>query len=176
MSELRKANTDATYFLTLTTVGWIDVFTRRLYADELIENLKYCQQHKGLELFAFVIMPSHLHLVARSREGKLSQLIHDFKSYTAKRIIQLIEHNQQESRKDWLLHLFQYHAKLQKQNAQYQFWQKTTHPIELFSDPVIQQKIDYIHNNPVEAGIVDEEQHYVYSSAYPLSPLKVLEV
>ena len=175
MAELRKANTDGTYFLTLTTVGWVDVFTRRLYADELLDSLKYCQQNKGLELFAFVVMPSHLHLIARSRQGRLSDVIRDFKSYTAKKIISLIENNIQESRRDWLLHLFGYQAQYQKQNSHYQFWQKTSHPIELFTTPLIQQKVDYIHRNPVEAGIVDEEQHYVYSSAYPLSTLKVLE-
>lgn len=175
MSELRKSNTDATYFLTLTTVGWIDIFTRRLYADEIIESLQYCQQHKGMDIFAYVIMPSYIHLIARRTEGNLNDVIRDFKSFTAKRILTLVENNPQESRRDWLLFLYKYYAKKQKQNSLYQFWQKTTHPIELFTADVLQQKIDYIHHNPVDAGIVDEEQHYVYSSANPLSPLKVME-
>ena len=176
MSESRKANTDATYFLTLTTVGWIDIFTRRLYADEIIESLLYCQSHKGLEIFAYVIMPSHIHLVARRKAGVLNEVIRDLKSFTAKRILELIKNNPQESRKDWLFYLFKFYAKKQQQNTLFQFWQKTTHPIELFTAGVIQQKIDYIHYNPVEAGIVAEESFYIYSSANPLSPLKVLEV
>jgi putative transposase len=176
MSELRKANTDAPYFLSLSVVGWIDVFTRSTYADELITNLNYCQSNKGLEVYAYVIMPSHLHLIARRNEGSLNELMREFKSYMAKRILHLIENNPQESRKIWLLYLFRYYARHQKQNAHYQFWQKTSHPIALFSPAVLQQMMDYIHQNPVEAGIVDEAQHYVYSSANPGSPLKVLDV
>ncbi len=175
MSELRKAQNNATYFLTLTTVGWIDVFNRQEYINELINNLKFCQDNKGLELFAYVIMSSHIHLVARREGGKLNELLRDFKSFTAKRIIQLVEDNNKESRKEWMLHLFKYYAKYQKQNTKYQFWQKTNHPIELFSAKVIQQKIDYIHQNPVETGIVNEAQNYIYSSANPFSEIKTID-
>ncbi len=87
MSELRKSNTDYSYFITFTIVGWIDVFTRRDYCDIVIKNLKYCQEHKGMELYAYVIMPSHIHLIARNKDGKLNEIIRDFKSVTAKEII-----------------------------------------------------------------------------------------
>jgi putative transposase len=66
MSELRKANTDYCYFITFTVVGWIDVFTRSRYSDVILESLAYCQENKGLEVFEFVIMPSHVHLIVRS--------------------------------------------------------------------------------------------------------------
>lgn len=78
MSELRKANTDLAYFLTLTVVGWIDIFTRNRYNEIIINSLKYCQFNKGLDIFAYVIMPSHLHLVARNLEEKLNMVIRDF--------------------------------------------------------------------------------------------------
>ena len=87
----------------------------------------------------------------------------------------LIEDNDRESRREWMLHLFKYYAKYQKQNTKYQFWQKTNHPIELFSSKVIQQKIDYIHQNPVEAGIVNEPQNFIFSSANPFSEIRTID-
>jgi putative transposase len=174
MSEIRKANTDATYFITLSVVGWIDVFTRRDYADELIKNLQYCQRHKDLVVFAYVIMPSHLHLVCRREKGLLSELLRDFKSYTAKQILQAIQDNPQESRKEWMLYLFKYYANIRAQHAVYMFWQKTNHPVEVSSPAMVEQKIHYIHMNPVTAGMVHEPQEYVFSSANPFSPLRVV--
>lgn len=83
MSELRKANYDAVFFVTLTVVSWVDVFTRKQYCEEIIKNIQYCQQHKGLELYAYVIMSNHIHWLAGQKEGKLNYLLRDFKSYTA---------------------------------------------------------------------------------------------
>ena len=174
MSELRKANTDLAYFLTLTVVGWIDIFTRNRYNEIIINSLKYCQFNKGLDIFAYVIMPSHLHLVARNLEEKLNMVIRDFKRHTANQIIRTVESETGESRKDWLLHLFKYHAKYKKQNTKYQFWQKTNHPIELKTSAVIDQKIEYIHNNPVKAGLVLKPECWQYSSANQLNNIDVL--
>lgn len=57
MSDLLKANIeDAPYFITLTTVGWVDVFTRQTYCQEMVKNLQFCQQNRGLEVYAYVIM------------------------------------------------------------------------------------------------------------------------
>ncbi|MEQ8628041.1 transposase [Ekhidna sp.] len=174
MSELRKANTDATYFLTFTVVGWIDVFTRSRYCDIIIDSLKFCSENKGLDVFSYVIMPSHIHMLARHEEGKLNEIIRDFKSYTAKEIIRTIDQEQGESRMEWLLEMFREYASTQKQNKVYQFWQKTSHPIEMLSSEMIDQKQEYIHNNPVAAGLVNDPESWVYSSANVMSPLKVL--
>jgi REP element-mobilizing transposase RayT len=78
MSEKYKTYPGGLFFVTLTVVGWIDVFTRREYADEIIKNLNYCIQHKGLKIYAFCIMPSHIHMVVYS-EGSLSDILRDFK-------------------------------------------------------------------------------------------------
>lgn len=177
MSELRKANIpSATYFITLTVVGWIDVFTRKEYADEIVKNLKFCQEKKDLEIFAYVIMPSHIHLVCRRNIGLLSELLRDFKSFTAKQLLKLIAENPQESRKEWLRYMFKFFANRHAQNSEFMFWQKTNHPTELFSADIIEQKVDYIHNNPVIAGIVTEPNFYQYSSACLVSPLKVSSI
>ena len=101
MSEKRKANTEYPYFLTFTVVGWIDVFTRHQYCEIILESLEFCRKHKQLEVFAFVIMSNHIHLITRQQDGKLNEVIRDFKSFTAKKIINEIETNPQESRKDW---------------------------------------------------------------------------
>jgi putative transposase len=176
MLELRKAITDLAYFLTFTTVGWIDVFTRKELADILIEKLKTAQTNHHVAIYSYVIMPSHLHLIAQKKDGSLlSDWIRDFKSTAAKDIVKAIKIENYESRKSWLDYLFKYFAKFSKQNAVYMFWQKTNNPIEVYSPDVFYQKMDYIHNNPVVANIVTDPSYYYYSSANPLSPLIVDE-
>jgi REP element-mobilizing transposase RayT len=172
MSELRKANTDHAYFLTFTVVGWIDVFTRKELADIIIEKLKIAQKDHAVLIYAYVIMPSHIHLIAqKSNHDLLSEWIGNFKSLTAKEIIKAINTESYESRRSWLDYLFKFFAKFQRQNPGYMFWQKTNHPIEVYSTDVFNQKMDYIHNNPVIANIVTDPSYYFYSSANPLSPL-----
>ena len=176
MSEYRKTYPGGLFFVTLSVVGWIDVFERECYKEILADNLIHCQKNEGLELFAYVIMSSHLHMIASRGDDDLGELLGRFKSYTAKKILKLIEENPEESRKDWLLHLFRYFAKHKKQYDNYHFWQYTNHPVELFTAEVIDQKVDYIHQNPVSAGIVTEPQFYKWSSACPDSPVRVLEL
>ena len=121
-------------------------------------------------------MSSHIHLIAQKKDHKLlSEWIRDFKSMTAKEIIKAIQTQDYESRRSWLEHLFKYFAKFTKQNALHMFWQKTIHPIEIYSPEVFDQKMDYIHNNPVVANIVTDPSYYYYSSANPNSPLVVDE-
>ncbi|PSR55413.1 transposase [Adhaeribacter arboris] len=174
MSRAYKTYEGGLFFVTLTVVGWIDVFIRREYCDCLIQNLKYCQEKKGLQLYAYCIMSSHVHLIAAAKIGTLSDILRDFKSYTAKQLLQLIQDNPQESRKEWLLYLFQHFARKNNHNIEFQFWQHHNHPIDLSSNELIEQKLSYIHQNPVNAGLVNEAQDYFYSSANLLSPLKML--
>ncbi|MBX7206622.1 MAG: transposase [Bacteroidia bacterium] len=166
MSEYRKTTANELFYVTLTTVGWIDVFSRDNYKQLLVENLRYCQQHEGLEIYAYVIMSNHLHLIAASRNKELSQLLGRFKGHTAKKIISMIESDTYESRREWLLYLFAWFAKGNKQYGKYHFWQYTNHPTLLYSQEVIMQKLNYIHQNPVRAGLVTEPEHYLYSSAH----------
>ncbi|WP_258100010.1 REP-associated tyrosine transposase [Marinoscillum pacificum] len=175
MSELRKANTDHAYFLTFTIVGWIDLFTRKECCDIVIDSLQYCQKNKNLEIYAYVIMPSHIHMVARRTEGLMSDLIRDFKSHTAKQLLTIVHNSNVESRSEWLLHMFRFHAKFKKQNKEFQVWQKTSHPTELFSNHIIDQKINYVEMNPVMAKIVTSPESYVYSSANPESIIEVIQ-
>jgi len=176
MSELRKANTSSPYFITMTVVKWIDVFTRKELAQIVIDNLNYCSENKGLIIYEYVIMPSHIHMICQAEEDKkLSDILRDFKSFTAKQIYKEIEKNSYESRKDWLIHLFQFEAKFKKQHKLFQFWQKTNHPTELDYNQIFDQKAEYIRQNPVKAKLVNAPENYIYSSANPDSPVKFQE-
>lgn len=159
-------NPEGLYFISFATVGWIDVFTRRTYKETLIESIEYCQNNKGLELYAWCIMSNHVHMIVKAADGfVLPDIIRDFKKYTSKAIIKQIEENPEESRKEWMLAIFNNSGKFNSNNKEYQFWQQHNKPIEIYSAHVIAQKLDYIHDNPVEAGIVERAEHYLYSSA-----------
>lgn len=159
-------NPDGCYFISFAVVEWIDVFTRKEYKELLVKNLEYCQRNKGLELFAWCIMSNHVHLIARAKEGILLQdIIRDFKKYTSKLMVKAIEANQHESRKDWMLDIFSKAGQQNKANQDFQFWRQDNHPIEVWSEDVILQKLIYLHNNPVVEGIVDKAEEYIYSSA-----------
>jgi len=152
------------YFITTTVVGWIDAFTRKELAHVIIESLQYCQREKGLIIYAWCLMPSHLHMIVSAKEGKnLSDIMRDLKKFTSKRIIKTIKEIN-ESR-EWLLNRFAFAAKINTKTEDYKFWQDGFHPIALYSNEFKDQKLDYIHNNPVESGIVSEPEHYNYSSA-----------
>ena len=111
-------------------------------------------------------MSNHIHLIAHARAAfRLSDVLRDFKKFTAKQIIQMVIQNPQESRAEWMLRLFKYHAKYKSDHETYQFWQKDNHPVELKSPKWINQKLNYIHLNPVRNGLVESPEHYLYSSA-----------
>ncbi len=94
MSEKYKIFLGGLYFVTMTVVGWMDVFTQAVYCDEIIANLNYCIENKGLKIYAFVIMPSHTHLIVKvENDGNLYEVLRDFKSHTSKKIIGMIEEN-----------------------------------------------------------------------------------
>jgi len=165
-TRFKFQNPEGVYFISFATVGWTDVFTRLAYKDIFVESLRHCQQHKGLELFGWCLMTNHAHLLARAKEGhRLNDIIRDLKKYTSKQIIRAIQENPQESRKEWLLSMFGNAGSHNPNNSRYQFWRQDNHPIECFTAEVTQQKLDYIHNNPVAEGIVQYPEPYIYSSA-----------
>lgn len=159
-------NPKGVYFVSFAVVDWIDVFTRNEYKDILIESLDFCQREKGMEIFAWCIMTNHVHLVFRSIKGEKPELLlGDFKRFTSKAVVSAIKESPVESRKEWLLDRFRQKGAESSNVTNNQFWQHNNKPIELWSNKVIFEKISYIHNNPVEAGLVFYPQDYVYSSA-----------
>jgi putative transposase len=181
-TRYRFGDSEKPHFITSSVVKWIDVFSREAYTEIVAESLKFCIEKKGLQLHEWVIMSNHIHLIASADEEKqLADVMRDMKKFTSQRIIAAIEANLQESRRDWLLWMFKRAGALNKNNETYQFWQQDNHPIELSTNEMIHQRLDYLHNNPVKAGYVWEPQHYKYSSAIDyytdekgLLPLKLL--
>ena len=164
MSNYRIWQQHGLNYVTLTVVGWADVFTRQRYRDIVIESLRFCQQQKGLHIVGYVLMSNHLHMIVHTEGYELSNVLRDFKKFTANQILKSIQ-TEPESRREWLLNLLKWYAQENSDNTHYQFWQQGNHPIALWTLEVIWQKLTYIHLNPVRAGIVAESQHYVYSSA-----------
>ncbi|WP_028296677.1 REP-associated tyrosine transposase [Olivibacter sitiensis] len=159
-------NQFAVHFITFAVVEWVDVFTRKLYVDILVENLKYCQKKKGLNIHAWCIMPNHVHLIASSKAPfRLSDILRDFKKFTANKIIEAIQMNTNESRRNWMLWIFESNGKRNNRNEHYQFWQQGNHPIECHDMEILGTRMKYLHQNPVRAGIVRSEEDYLYSSA-----------
>ena len=166
MSDKYKVwDNEKAYFLTLTVVGWIDVFTRKNHKLALIKSLEYCQKEKGLVLFGYCVMPSHIHLIARS-EGNytLSDILRDFKKHTSKELIKQIL-NEPESRREWMLEYFKNAGDNLKGIKDYKFWKDGNHAELISSNKFFNEKLDYIHNNPVKELFVERPEDYLFSSA-----------
>lgn len=167
MQQGQKQNlkSDKAYYITMTVVGWLDVFTRKNHRDVLIESLKYCQKEKGLIIYAYVIMSNHIHMIVQTSEPhQIKDTIRDFKKFTSKKILFQIQ-NEPESRREWMLKIFEDEAEHSKKHKTYKFWQVGNHAIEVFTEKFIWGKINYIHENPVRAGLVKQQWDWVYSSA-----------
>jgi REP element-mobilizing transposase RayT len=159
-------NPKGLYFVSFAVVEWLEVFSRNEYKDILVESLSYCQKNKGMEIIAWCIMTNHVHLVFRSiTDLHPSSLLGDFKRFTSKATVKAIQENPSESRKEFLLEQFKKAASKSSNVDKFQFWRHDNKPIELWSNKVIQQKINYVHNNPVKAGLVNCPEDYLYSSA-----------
>jgi REP element-mobilizing transposase RayT len=146
MSDKYKIwDNEKAYFLTLTVVGWIDVFTRKNHKLTIIDSLKYCQKEKGLVIFGYCLMSSHLHLLARA-EGNfnLSEILRDFKKFTSKAIINQII-NEPESIRDWMIEYFGQAGANLKGITNYKFWQDGNHAEMITSNKFFDEKLDYIH-------------------------------
>ncbi|MEN6450897.1 MAG: transposase [Thermoguttaceae bacterium] len=147
------------HFLTCTVVGWLPVFTRRETVEIILDSRRFLQQNGRLILYGYVILENHLHLIASADE--LARQIAEFKSFTARAIIELLE-----ARKVGLIlrQLERLKAK-HKDDRTHQFWQEGSHPQQIDCDEMVWQKLEYIHNNPVVRGYVDDPLHWRYSSA-----------
>src|SRR6185369_14258992 len=112
MSEKYKINNPkGIYFFTMTVVDWVDVFTRKDYAETILDSIRYCQKEKGLVVHAYVIMPSHVHMIASTKDGQdLSPIIRDMKKFTSTSIVKQIQEIN-ESRREWMLYRFAFAAK-----------------------------------------------------------------
>ncbi len=158
-SRYHFAEPDLPHFLTCTVVEWLPVFTRPEAAQILFDTWAYQQAHDGLRLYGFVVLENHLHAVAQAPE--LPDCWARFKSYTARQIIDLLEARHAEP----LLERMQFALKARRADRSHQFWQEGSHPQCIQGEEMLRQKLDYIHQNPVKRGFVDEPEHWRWSSA-----------
>lgn len=157
------------YFVSFATVNWIDLFIRPEYSEILIESLRYCQKEKGLEIYAWCIMPSHLHLIIGTNDKPMQDILRDFKSYTSRNLKEEIINHPSESRKEWILWMMKRSGEKNGNNKGWQLWQQNNQPIELSNNDMLDTRLNYLHQNPVVAGFVTEPEHWKYSSAIDYS-------
>jgi putative transposase len=158
-------NTDQLYFVTPTIVEWVDIFTRDIYRDIIVESLKFCMAKKDLQLYAWVIMTNHLHLIISSRGNKLENIMRDFKRHTSEKIHEVLKNNITESRKKWMLDIFEKAGKENSNNINFQLWQQHNQPYFLDTYKKLNHRLQYLHLNPVRAGFTDVPEGWKYSSA-----------
>lgn len=149
----------------MTIVEWVDVFSRKEQRDIIINSLRHCIRTKGLNVYAYCVMTNHVHLIVNCNEPfQLKDTIRDFKKFTSKAIISEII-NGNESRRDWLLNIFEKEGAADPKNKTYKVWKTGNHAIELYSEKFTWEKVNYIHQNPVKASFVSNPEDWIYSSA-----------
>jgi len=158
------SDTHYAYFVTCTIVDWLPVLVHDAYRQIVLDSLAYLREHKQTQLNAYVVMPTHLHAVLWPQEDvNLSDVLRDFKRFTSRSIAK--EATRQGDRQ--FLDAFaaaRQHGRAQDE-SQYQVWQEGSHPEAIYTPDFAYQKINYIHANPVRAGLVAAPEDWPYSSA-----------
>ncbi len=147
------------HFLTCTIVNWLPLFSNPHHVQIVFDSLRFLQQHNRIELYAYIVMENHLHLIASSED--LAGEVAKFKSFTARSIIDHLL----EIKAVTILKNLAFYKAPHKTDRDYQFWQEGSHPQMIQNEPMMRQKIEYIHNNPIRRGYVDQAEHWRYSSA-----------
>lgn len=163
MKRYRIVTSETTfYYSTCTIIYWIPLFQSESYFKIIIESLKYCQRNKGLILHGYIIMPTHLHLITSHHQNeKFSNIMRDFKHFTSSQIITTL----QDDNKLYYLSIVEKAAQKRTINQHYKVWKDEYHPIALKSGKWFNQKLHYMHANPVRKGFVDKPEAWKYSSA-----------
>ncbi len=158
-SRYKIFETQHPYFLTLTINNWIPVFTRPITTDIIFDSLEYRQKQGDFTVYAYVILENHIHLIAQS--SHLNREIAAFKSYTARQIIDTLK----TQHSNHVLKQLAFHKKAHKRDREYQLWEEGSHPKQIQNREMMEQKVNYIHHNPVKRGYIDKAEHWRYSSA-----------
>lgn len=151
IKRVSKKLNDVMHFVTMTVRNWHKVFNEKEWKI-LADSLDYCQKNKGLKIYAYVLMFNHMHMIIQAPD--VSGTIRDFKSHTAKKLLKDIKENNPELLKHFL-----------RKNDEYEFWKRGNYPEIIETDWFLNQKIDYIHYNPVEKGYVKYPEEWKWSSA-----------
>jgi REP element-mobilizing transposase RayT len=158
-SRYRVVGPNAPHFLTCTVAGWLPVFTRPEAVEVVFESWRFLQAQGRITLIGYVVLENHLHLIASAAD--LAKEVGDFKSFTARRIIDLLRRSGSETLLRQLQQMKAYH----RIDRPYQLWLEGSHPQLIQADDMMRQKLEYMHYNPVKRGYVDDPTHWRYSSA-----------
>ena len=158
----------ASHFVTCTILHWIPIFTRVQTTDIIFASLKYLQENDNLKIYAYVILENHLHLIVESKD--IAKSLAKFKSFTAREIINYLKEENAKTVLDQLA----FYKKAHKKNSEFQLWQEGVQPKQILSEQMMRDRINYIHNNPVKRGYVDDGVHWRYSSARDYDGVKGL--
>jgi putative transposase len=164
------------YFLTFNTVDWVDVFIRPVYKQIIVHSLNYFIDNKGLNVFAWCLMTNHLHLLVQAREnGVIAEIENEYKSFTAKKILQDID-TEPDIRKTWMMNHFENFGNIFGLLKKFHVWQMSSSPvfIDMNKKDTLTEYAEFIHGNPVRDRIVDTASDYLYSSARDYSGMKGL--
>jgi REP element-mobilizing transposase RayT len=153
------------YFISFAVVYWIDLFIRKEYKDVMLESWRFCQTEKELEIYGWCIMSSHVHMIIGSRGRALEKTVGEMKSFTSRALRKAISEHDRESRREWMMSMMEVAGMGNSNNGDWQLWQQNNKPLEILTGAMFYQKLNYIHRNPVEAGFVENEEDYLYSSA-----------
>ena len=165
-TKYKFTDKEGIYFTTSTVAGWTDVFTRDIYRDILLDSIRFCQANQGLMVHAWVLMSNHLHMICSCKPNNdIALVLRNIKSFTAMKLIDAIIKNPKESRRENMLNIFEAEGKKSSSNFRFKFWEHENHPILLDSAFVFNQRLNYLHWNPVTAGFVTEPWHWKLSSA-----------
>lgn len=148
----------AAYFVTSSVVDFIAVFDQHVYIDIILKNLDFYRNRYNFKLYAFVIMPEHLHLIIHPQgESKIKDIMRNFKSYTSKKLTSQL-------REDGRFEILNRLKKFAIPRIEHPFWTEGNRPIGVYTGKVLRSKIDYIHANPLRRGLVKNLEDYPCSS------------
>ena len=160
IAQIPRDNPSGVYFITPTVQHWYYIFDRHGRWQILADSLQFLQDRRGLEIFGFVFMLNHLHLIIRA--PNTAACIRDFKRHTARRI-----HESLRQFEPSVLKLF-----LDEQ-GNFHLWKPDNQPKVIENERFFLQKLRYIHENPVRKGYVERPEHWKWSSANSSCPLRI---
>ncbi|MCB9033938.1 MAG: transposase [Chitinophagales bacterium] len=144
-------------FFTATIYKWYPLLKESQVKDIIIESMVFLAQNQRVFIHAFVIMDNHIHIIWKIRTPHLQKNVQrDFLKYTAQQIKFYLQRKNSE-----IIEL----CKVNHNDRKYMIWQTNSMSVDLYTEKVYNQKLDYIHNNPIKAKYCEKAEDYIYSSA-----------
>ncbi len=167
-SRYKTFENATTYFITTSAINWLPLFAKADLAEIILDSLTFLHNNNRIEIHAWVLMETHIHLVASSND--MSSEMRNLKSYTARSIV---DHLKKQGPELFLTQM-KFYKKKHKINQVFQVWQEGFHPKHIVDEAMLNNKINYVHYNPVKRGYIDKPEHWRYSSARDYAGLKEL--